>query len=206
MPCFDYWEEFGDRRHTSTLAAIAAGLRAAARMLDEPRYDAVADAVLGDILATCVHDGSFGKGPDDARVDGSLVSIATPFALVPVDHPVMAATARRIHDELTSPSGGIRRYLGDTYYGGNPWLLLTAWLGWHDRRAGDATSADRALAWVLAHANAAAALPEQLLDEPQSPQHVQEWIDRWGPVADPLLWSHAMLLLLESDAPVAAWE
>lgn len=205
LPCYDYWEEFGDRRHTSTLASITAGLRAASRMLDDPSLDALADEVLADLWATCVHDGAFGKGPDDARVDASLLSIATPFGLVPHGDPVMRATVERIRVELASPSGGIRRYLGDSYYGGNPWLLLTAWLGWHDRLAGDDAGRMRARDWVLGHASPAGELPEQLTSEPQAPEWVQPWIDRWGPVADPLLWSHAKFLLLESDAGAARW-
>lgn len=205
LPCYDYWEEFGDRRHTSTLASMTAGLRAASRLLGDPSLDAIADQVLADLHATCVRDGAFVKGPDDHRVDASLLSIATPFGLVPHDDPVMRATVERIRTELASPSGGIRRYLGDTYYGGNPWVLLTAWLGWHDRLAGDESGRVRAREWVLTHASADGELPEQLTSEPQSPEWVQPWIDRWGPVADPLLWSHAKFLLLESDARATIW-
>jgi hypothetical protein len=35
----------------------------------------------------------------------------------------------------------VRRYLGDSYYGGGNWILLTAWLGWY--RAAHATSTAR---------------------------------------------------------------
>ena len=37
LPCFDCWEEFGDRRHTSTLASVIAGLRAAAELVGDDR-------------------------------------------------------------------------------------------------------------------------------------------------------------------------
>lgn len=205
LPCYDYWEESGDRRHTSTLAAIAAGLRAASRMLGDASLDVLADEVLADIRATCVRDGAFVKGPEDDRVDGSLVSLATPFGLVAADDPVMVATIARIRSELASPSGGIRRYLGDTYFGGNPWHLLTAWLGWHDRVAGDEEGRARARDWILSHVSPGAQLAEQLTEEPQAPDFVQPWIDRWGPVADPLLWSHAKFVLLESDAGATRW-
>lgn len=205
MPCFDYWEEFGDRLHTSTLAAIAAGLRAAAELLDEPEWRSAADDVVRFIRTECAHDGSFTKGPEDARVDASLVSLATPFGLIPSDDPVMAATISRIRHELSSPTGGIRRYVGDTYYGGNPWLLLTAWLGWHDALSGEPDAAERARSWVLDHQTAAGTLAEQLLDEPQAPDRVDEWVERWGPIADPLLWSHAKYLLLENRAEVHPW-
>jgi len=205
LPCYDYWEESGERRHTSTLASIAAGLRAAARLLDDDELEATAGEVLADLRATCSHDGSFTKGPQDLRVDASVLSLATPFGLIAPSDPVMRATVERVRVELASPSGGIRRYLGDTYYGGNPWLLLTAWLGWHDRLTGDEQGRAHARDWVLQNAGADGFLPEQLTDEAQAPHFVQPWIDRWGPVADPLLWSHAKFILLESDAPAASW-
>ena len=205
MPCYDYWEEFGDRRHTSTLASIAAGLRAAAHMLDRPDLAGTADTVLGFVRESCVSDGRFVKGPSDARLDASLVSLATPFRLVEHDDPVMVATIDGIRTTLASPSGGIRRYLGDTYYGGNPWLLLTAWLGWHDRLTGNADGHAHAADWVRGRQAADGGLAEQTLHEPQDASAVQPWIDRWGPVADPLLWSHAKYLLMQSDVEDAAW-
>jgi hypothetical protein len=48
-------------------------------------------------------------------------------------------------------------------------------------------------------------LAEQILDEPQSAPHVAEWTDRWGPVADPLLWSHAKFILMELGGAPASW-
>lgn len=205
LPCYDYWEESGDRQHTSTLAAIAAGLRAASRLLHDSRHEETADEIVAFLHENCVTAGSFVKGPSDDRVDASLVSLSTPFGLVAADDPIMVRTIERIRTELSSPSGGIRRYVGDTYFGGNPWLLLTAWLGWHDRLSGNDGGAAHARDWVLAHASAGGELAEQILDEPQDASFVQPWIDRWGPVADPLLWSHAKFILLESEAGRTEW-
>jgi GH15 family glucan-1,4-alpha-glucosidase len=206
LPCFDYWEEFGDRLHTSTLASIAAGLRAAARILDRSDLDATADAVVSFIRQACVAAGRFVKGPHDDRLDASLISLATPFRLIDAEDDVLVATIEGIRTTLASPSGGIRRYLGDTYYGGNPWFLLTAWLGWHDRLAGNASGHSRAVDWVRGHQQEANGwLAEQILHEPQDPSAVQPWVSRWGPVADPLLWSHAKYLLMQSDAGSARW-
>ncbi|HEY8653788.1 MAG TPA: glycoside hydrolase family 15 protein [Dermatophilaceae bacterium] len=205
LPCYDYWEEFGDQRHTSTLAAIAAGLRAASRMLDRPDLDETADAVLHFIQTTCVSGGSFVKGPKDDRLDASLISLATPFGLINELDPTLLATVEGIRTSLASPSGGIRRYLGDSYYGGNPWLLLTSWLGWHDRLQGNAIGHSHARNWVRAHQGHSGWLPEQILDEAQDPSAVQPWVDRWGPVANPLLWSHAKYLLMQSDAGTTRW-
>lgn len=197
MPCYDYWEEFGDRLHTSTLAAIAAGLRAAGRMLDRRGFLEEAATIMEFVREECVVDGSFVKGPDDPRVDASLLSLATPFELVEVKDPTILATVKRIRTELVSPTGGVRRYLGDTYFGGSPWLLLTAWLGWYLRIAGDEHGYRSARDWVESRADECGLMPEQITDEPQDPAWVRPWVDRWGPVANPLLWSHAKYLLMD---------
>ncbi|CAN5305175.1 hypothetical protein BH11ACT4_BH11ACT4_10890 [soil metagenome] len=199
VACFDYWEEFGDRRHTSTLASLAAGLEAAGRILPGRGYDACSALVAETVMSWATTPAGFTKGPTDARVDASLLSLSTPFGLVAPDDPRMVATVRRIETDLRSPSGGIRRYQGDTFYGGNPWLMLTAWYGWHQAMAGDREAAEYARDWVEARADAEGMLAEQVLDEPQSPAFVEIWTEKWGPVADPLLWSHAQYILLINE-------
>jgi len=206
LPCYDYWEESGDQIHTSTLTAIAAGLRAAARMTSNMRFDHSANDILTYVANNCTNDGSFVKGTQDSRVDGSLVSLAVPFGLVPMTDPVFVRTVQRIRDELSSPSGGICRYIGDNYYGGGPWILLTAWLGWCDRLSGDDAGYGNVLAWVEEHVSPGGTLAEQVTTEPQLPKFVAPWISRWGPVADPLLWSHAMYLLMRFGRTPMAWD
>ncbi len=205
LPCFDYWEEYGDRQHTSSLAAIAAGLRAAGRMLGRPELEGTAAEVIDFIWGWCVRDGSFVKGPEDTRVDASLISLAVPFGLVDASNPVMIATIARIRAELSSPTGGVYRYHGDSYFGGNPWMLLTAWLGWYLRIVGDESGYSAARDWVVRHASQEGKLAEQILTEPQHAEFVDQWLQRWGPVADPLLWSHAKFVLMESAPAAAAW-
>ncbi|MBC6448669.1 glycoside hydrolase family 15 protein [Actinokineospora xionganensis] len=192
LACYDCWEEFGDLRHTATLGAVIAGLEAfgdeaAARRAAELRKL---------LYAEHVRDGSFVKHVGSSAVDSSLLWLALPFGVVSVDDPVMARTAARVAAELTGPSGGTRRYLGDTFYGGGEWVLLTAWLGWFHAESGDRESAARLLAWVERQTVESDHLPEQAITDPQAPERVAEWVDRWGPVATPLLWSHAMHLVL----------
>jgi isomaltose glucohydrolase len=45
-------------------------------------------------------------------------------------------------------------------------------------------------------------MPEQVPDHLLAPSERQAWIDRWGPVAHPLLWSHAMYLRLAVELGV----
>jgi len=42
-------------------------------------------------------------------------------------------------------------------------------------------------------------LPEQVNDFALSPKHYEPWLKKWGPVASPLLWSHAMYIILISE-------
>jgi GH15 family glucan-1,4-alpha-glucosidase len=194
--CYDCWEEFGDGQHASTLAAIAAGLRAAARLLDNPAFLRVADEVVGSLHANFVRDGYVRKGATDDRVDASLLSMALPLQVFAVDDPIMQKTAGFIRRDLRGPTGGVYRYLGDTYFGGGEWILLTAWLGWYDVSVGDTQQSAASRDWVRARVTAGLELPEQTTDGVQDPTMTEPWTRRWGPVATPLLWSHAMYLLL----------
>ena len=91
----------------------------------------------------------------------------------------------------------MRRYLGDTFYGGGEWTLLTAWLGWQRVLAGDREGYQECRRWVAAAAvQPGNELPEQVTVAPQDARMVDPWVERWGPVATPLLWSHAMWILL----------
>ncbi|MDP9341967.1 MAG: glycoside hydrolase family 15 protein [Actinomycetota bacterium] len=100
-PCYDCWEEFPDRAHPATLAAVAGGLRHAAALLDDAGPGALAQRILDRVMA---------RGTTEAA-DGD----------------------------------------------GN--------------------------------------MPEQVSRHLLKPDRFQPWVERWGPVATPLLWSHAMYVL-----------
>jgi len=200
LRCFSCWEEYDDGEHASTLGAVVAGLDAAARMLGDEAFAHEADEVRVRLLDGFLLDGRFTRGPRDRRLDASLLWLAVPFGVLDVDDPRITATVEAVRRELAGPGGGLYRYLGDTYYGGGQWLLLTSSLAWHDAIAGNATEATRAQAWVRAQARPDGDLPEQTTEFPQEPGMVASWERRWGPVATPLLWSHAMYLIAEAAA------
>lgn len=139
-------------------------------------------------------------------VDASLIGIATPYRLLVPDDPIMQATVARIETDLHCPGGGVHRYLDDTYYGGGEWVLLTAWLGWYYAELGDKTRAAELLRWVEAQADSRGDLPEQVSAHLLAPDYYAEWEARWGPVAKPLLWSHAMYLILHQALGVTDQE
>jgi len=197
--CFDCWEEFGDTQHASTLAAISGGLKSAGILLGEEKYLRKAEEVRDYLLKEFVRDGKFCKGLHDDRVDSSLLWLALPFGIVELDDPIFVKTVEAIRSDLRGKTGGVHRYRGDTYYGGGEWILLTSWLGWYDRLTHNESQYEYSKNWVIAQATHDLELPEQSTEDSQEPTMVEPWVNRWGSVATPLLWSHAMYLIMQNE-------
>jgi GH15 family glucan-1,4-alpha-glucosidase len=201
-PNYDCWEEHRHHIHTATLAALYGGLRAVYE------YDAAlvpADlpaAIQAYVLKYGSHaNGSLSKfvPPDDSpgkAVDASLLWAAVPFALVSVDSAVFQATLAQIERDLRVPGGGVYRYRDDTYFGGGEWLLLAAWLGWIYVELGRLEKARSLCAWIAAQASPTGHLPEQVNHHMLDASYYDGWVEKWGTSACPLLWSHAMYLIL----------
>lgn len=206
-PCYDWWEEHVEHRHGSTFGAVRAGLLAAVRsgVLDAGRRE-LALAATEAIAATVREEGVVGdadgggylaKWVGSESVDGSLAACVVPYGLAPPGSPLATATLAKIRRDLAAP--GVHRFLDDVFYGGGQWLLLTCLLGWNEAVTGDRESAHRRLRWVAAQADADGHLPEQVGPNLLHPEHEAEWVQRWGPVASPLLWSHGMYLILADE-------
>jgi GH15 family glucan-1,4-alpha-glucosidase len=200
LRCWSCWEELHTGEHASTLASACAGLDAAARLLDDSAFADEAGRVRAELTGRYVTGGYLAMAPGDERVDASILWTGVPFGVLAADDPLVAATVDEVKRQLTGGSGGVYRYRGDTYYGGGEWLLLTSSLAWHETVAGDEAAARELRAWVRAQARANGDLPEQVTGASQAPGEVEPWLERWGPVATPLLWSHAMFLLSEAAA------
>ncbi|HEY5515822.1 MAG TPA: glycoside hydrolase family 15 protein [Pengzhenrongella sp.] len=210
-PCYDWWEEHSEHRHVSTLAAIAGGLTAVAdaETLDPARTSAAhtaasaaRDLALGEGTttgrATDPHAMHLAKWLGSDAVDGSLAACVVPFGLAAPGSAIATATLDAITRDLDS-GGGVHRFRADVFYGGGQWLLLACLLGWNLAAVGDRDGAVRHLLWVADHARADGDLPEQAPDDLLHPEHLDEWLDKWGPVATPLLWSHGMFLILADE-------
>jgi GH15 family glucan-1,4-alpha-glucosidase len=197
LPCFDCWEEFPEHVHPHTLAAIYGGLAAHARMTKVDHAETLA-SIKERILAEYVYDGHFSKFPGDKAVDASLLGLAVPYGVFRPDDPRMLSTIVEIENNLLR-DGGLHRYAKDTYYGGGAWILLTAWLGWYHTCLGSkqaAAKAIQALEWVRSQAGPDGSLPEQIHANLNDPSYLEPWNGKWGPAANPLLWSHAKYIIL----------
>ena len=186
----DLWEE-RDGRHAFTAAAISAGLGAAAAIArrHEPQR-AAAYAEAAEVVRTAIErelwsepHGRYLRSLDDPTVDVSLLGLAWPFAVVEPGGERMRATVAALEQELGCPAGSLRRYAGDTYAGGNRWVLAALWLGLWYRQVGEGHGLERALTYALGAQTKLGLLPEQVTDDGEP-----AWVV-------PLAWSHAMLLL-----------
>jgi glucoamylase len=192
IPCrtADLWEE-RDGCHAYTAAAVAAGLDAAAsfaRRHDpdaEPAYALAAERLRAavDRCFWSAERGRYLRTLGDPVVDVSLLGLAWPFRAVDPAGPRMRATADAVERALARPGGGLLRYEGDAYAGGNPWVLAALWLGLYRRQVGDADGHRRAVAYAKRVATPLGLLPEQVTDEGEP-----AWVV-------PLAWSHAMFVL-----------
>ncbi len=206
-PCFDWWEESSDRVHVSTLGCIAAGLSAVleAGVLDAARQRSARsalEAILATVHSDGKHDGHLGKWLGSGEVDASLLAVIAPLGVIPADEPLGLGTIRAVDDQL-NVDGGVHRYLADTFFGGGQWPLLSCFLGLALLAAGDREAALGQLRWAASTATEHGDLPEQSARHLLDPSMIQEWLDRWGPVATPLLWSHAMYIRLAVELGVA---
>ena len=199
--CRDWWEENRDQVHVTTLAGVAAGLRSAVRLgiLPADLADAAsscADAAVEDILREGVRDGHLVKWLGGDAVDGSLLAVAALYDVLPVDSPVTVATVRLVEEQLLDC--GVHRYAADTFYGGGQWPVLACLLAWHHARAGSDRRAAELLDWVVSTADEDLLLPEQVAPL-LAPGVLEEWLERWGPSAHPLVWSHGMFLAVAAQ-------
>jgi len=193
LPNYDCWEEHPEYLHPYSLAAVYSGLMAVERL--RAAQAAIHKGKIVKHIWPAVA-GRSARPVIQSGVDSSLLGLAVPYQVFKPNEPAMQATIAAIEKELHRPDGGVYRYREDVYYGGGEWLLLTAWLGWYDALTGAEDQAHELLAWIEDCANAEGNFPEQVSDHSLEPKEFQPWVDRWGPVASPLLWSHAMYLIL----------
>jgi GH15 family glucan-1,4-alpha-glucosidase len=207
-PCYDWWEEHVEEVHVSTLGSVEAGLRAASgsSVLDPERRrmaGETADAAARLMRDRGTVDGHLVKWIGSSAVDASLAALIAPLNVVPGDSALGRATLAELERQLVV-GGGTHRFTADTYYGGGQWPLLSCFVGLAHLDAGDPVRARELLEWAAGTARPSGTMPEQVDDHLIDRAFVDEWVQRWGPSADPLLWSSAMFLRLAVALGVVA--
>lgn len=193
-PCYDCWEEYPDKIHIHTLAAIYGGLKAY-QEISRSDHSVTLQQIAGYIDQYGSAEGHYVKFVGSHTVDASLVGLAVPYEVVAAEAKLMCETIERIETSLVR-GGGVHRFPTDTYYGGGEWVLLAGWLGWYYARLGEVERARALLTWIEAQADAKGNLPEQVPATLNDPNYYEPWVNRWGSIANPLLWSHAMYIIL----------
>lgn len=200
LPNSDCWEEFPEHIHPATLACIVGGLNRAAEFLPDQQVESqgLSEEITGFIRRSGEVLGYIPKFIGSETIDASLLWLTVPYGVLNGDDPLMKRTVERIEAEITV-EGGVKRYPQDTYYGGGRWIILSAFLGWYYLEIGNRERAEALLGWIAAQAKPDGHLPEQVLDRVNDPSMIEPWVIRWGGVATPLLWSHAMFLILDYE-------
>jgi GH15 family glucan-1,4-alpha-glucosidase len=205
LPCYDCWEESPNHVHPHTLAAIYGGLQAHTELIGR-NHQLVTDAIRNQLLTGAESFGHFVKFLDSPAVDASLLGLAVPYGVLAPDDPIMLKTVERIESTILR-DGGLHRYAEDSYYGGGAWVLLTAWLGWYyielvakcpDLTPGLQEKIQACQSWIESHMGNNLNLPEQVPVNLNVPSYYSTWVERWGEIASPLLWSHAKYIILRS--------
>jgi glucoamylase len=188
------WEErFGS--HTYSNAAVYNALKTSsmiAKVLDEnklsEKWNLLAEKIRGSLL-TLAWDSSKSQfiktvKPRDETLDISMIGLTFPFEVLPAQDSMMRKTAFGIEQAFNYEIGGIGRYSGDTYYGGNPWILATLWLALYYEKLKDVNRMEKLVEWTVNRATELGLLSEQVNKSNGS-----------SISAVPLAWSHAFFIL-----------
>jgi len=210
LPSYDLWEERWGV-HTWTVAAVIAGLEAAARFAAafgetqfNTRYARIADRMRRALLkhlwskehqrfARCLLAGPNGLAPD-MTLDSSLCGLALFGAIDPAD-PRVLKTLQAVAEGLTVKTsvGGLARYTGDAWHRvandtarvpGNPWFITSLWMMRCEIAAANTVEQlDRSFRWMRWVSKHC--LPSGVLGEQLHPETGE-------PLSvSPLAWSHA---------------
>jgi len=208
-PCYDCWEEHLEYVHTYTLGSIFAGLNGVSKYFENytDKIDSTLKSINEYIETRLIKENQLIKmrGTDRVEtertlgIDASLLGMLTPYNMYNLSTEIGRNTLSCIERDIQRTDGGVYRYLEDTYFGGGEWILLACWLGWCYAEAGENEKAEKIIKWTEKNADAKGQLPEQVLDNVFNPDKLIEWEERWGENAQPLLWSHAMYIILKSN-------
>lgn len=119
----------------------------------------------------------------DGKMDISLLGLVTPFKLFSPKEKKVLNTIERIELTLRTYTGGYLRYEGDSYAGGNPWVIANLWMAGYYIEAGNKKKARECFDFVVKSATKHGFLSEQVDNSTMQ----AKWVIGLG-------WSHAMFI------------
>jgi glucoamylase len=195
QPSRDLWELETGESWTYAQGSAIAGLEAAARIAtklgkadDAKLYDARAKVMRVALNTRLVaRAGYFARGIGGGRVDERLeiANLALGkggFDVVSDSDPRVSIVGDLVGRRLLTRAGGVRRYEGDRYYGGQPWPVASTWLSLHELARGNRSAAQ---ARFDAITKMALTTESRMLGE-QFDEQNGKWLS-----AMPLVWSEA---------------
>ena len=180
-PSHDLWEERMGF-HAYSLAAVAAAFHSGSILAGE-LMETEAQAVYkekGRRITSLILEKFFPENTPirrsrigdywDEATDVSMLGLIRPFGILNKQHPKAVKLLDQIRSKLWHrQAGGILRYEGDTYRGGNPWVLTTLWLALVDLSVGNIAEARESFQWTVSKATALGMFAEQIHRESGKP-------------------------------------
>lgn len=194
-PSRDLWELEQGSSWTYANGSAVAGLEAAARIAralghasEAARWEARATSLRETMAAKLVAPGGYwARGLKGTRIDdrleiANLALGAGGFGIYPDTDARLVRVGDLVKERLLTPGGGVKRYEGDRYYGGQPWPVAAAWLALHGLARGDRPLAE---AEFTSMTRQALTTESRMLGE-QFDESTKRWVS-----AMPLVWSEA---------------
>ncbi len=184
------WNETAESLRNSILSLqwaddMGTFVKSVNRRVSEGEYHRAQECGQGVCHLSCGARSGYHALSMDRRLDVALLGLCYPFGVLKAADQRMKSTAESIEKNLfNNQVGGIHRYQGDNYAGGNPWVLASLWMSIYHSLQGQKEKAADYIRWARANVSQAGLLPEQVHRHNGGPAWVL-----------PLNWSHAMYVL-----------
>jgi len=128
---------------------------------------------------------SFVRNMEDQKIDISIIGAVTPFEVFTAKEKKIENTADRINMTLRTYTGGYKRFEGDHYRDGKPWVIATLWMANYYIEIGEKQKARECFDYIVKTSTKHGYLAEQINNETMQP----DWVIGLG-------WSHAMFIIV----------
>lgn len=111
------------------------------------------------------HNNTFNRNLEDKYSDISILGIVTPFNMFKPKEKKIINTVEKIEMTLRTYTGGYKRFEGDHYMNGNPWVIATLWIANYYLEIGENKKAKESFDYVVRTSAKHGFLSEQIDNE-----------------------------------------